>query len=379
MVPRSLVLVVALPLVGTVVFGRAEHQEPKPIALSSIECSGCAVDLIQTIRLGDDSGPGMIERTDVLVQRGNGDFVLHLQFDPGFLSVFDSDGIFRERIGGQGQGPGEFRTIQELIAFGNDELIAFDYQNQRGSIISVGGETVRTIPLRGVLPTQTGVVASQGDSLLVINRHIRTPDRVGYPLHLVDFNGNVRTSFGARGDVEVNTDEKLYKRRLAESPDGSVWAASLRPYVLNQWSRDGLRVKSYTRQPEWFVIEDPFVPISPEGGRYSEVLDIDFDAQAGQLWVLIQVPSLDDDWASGLISEEYGGRREYGPGDYSKIYDTMVEVIDVRDDRLIASQRFDPAFRRFVGRGLISSFGVDTKRGVEFIDVWRVGLVQPNP
>lgn len=377
-VPLAAVLSAALPMVGSVAFARARQQQPEPIILSSVECGDCGIGLERAARLGEDSGPGRIERTDVLVQRGNGDYVLHVSFDPGFMHVFNSDGTFRERVGRQGQGPGEFLTIQEIIAFGRDELIAFDYQNQRGNIVDGSGMTVGTVPLRGVVPRQTGVVAFPRDSLLVINRHLRTPDKVGNPLHLVDFNGHVLRSFGSSRNVEVDLDEQTYRRRLAGSPDGAVWAGSLGHYVLDQWSHDGVHLKSYRRQADWFVTQDPHVPLSPEGGRFSEVMDIDVDAQAEQLWVLVQVPGTNDDWADGLISEEYGGRREYGPGDYSKIYDTMVEVIDVRTDRLIASERVGPALRRFVGRGLVSSFGIDTSTGVEYMDVWRVRLVQPD-
>ena len=75
--------------------------------------------------------------------------MLHLQYDPGFMHVFDSDGGFLGRIGKQGTGPGEFLTVQ-IITWGPDMLIAFDYQNQRGSVLDDKGETLTTIPLRGM-------------------------------------------------------------------------------------------------------------------------------------------------------------------------------------------------------------------------------------
>lgn len=354
------------------------QERPTVFDLSEYSCPECSIRLEHALRIGDDSGPGRIERTDVVTQRGDGTFVVHLQFDPGFMQTFGPAGEYLGRFGKQGGGPGEFQTIQELIALETNSIVAFDYQNQRATILNGEGQARATIPLRGFLPSQTGVVAFPEDSLLFLCAHVRTADRVGYPLHLVDFGGRVRRSFGAPPNVVVDLDEKQFKRRLAGSPGGNVWAAHLRDYVLDEWSLAGVQLRSYRRHPEWYVVEDPYVPISPRGGRFSEVMDIELDRQSGHLWVLVQVPSSDADWADGLISEEYGGKVEYGPGDYDKLYDTMVEVIDVQNNRLLASQRVAPALRRFVAPNLASSFGSDPTTGVEFLNVWRVTLLGPT-
>jgi hypothetical protein len=60
------------------------------------------------------------------------------------IAVFDSEGEFVKRIGRSGDGPGEFRsiTIQQVTG---DTISVFDFQNQRTTLLTLGGELIEVM------------------------------------------------------------------------------------------------------------------------------------------------------------------------------------------------------------------------------------------
>lgn len=112
--PPSLRLADAPSVRIGVVEGAPEYQWTRPVAASRLSDGGFAV----------------------------------LEQVPAEVRVFDSSGQFRHRVGGAGDGPGEFRSPVELAVLAGDTIVVWDRGAQRLSWFSIGGVLVRELTLR---------------------------------------------------------------------------------------------------------------------------------------------------------------------------------------------------------------------------------------
>lgn len=67
---------------------------------------------------------------------------------PAEIRLFDSSGQFLQRVGAEGDGPGEFRTPVGLVALAGDTIVVWDRGTQRLSWFSMGGALERERTLR---------------------------------------------------------------------------------------------------------------------------------------------------------------------------------------------------------------------------------------
>lgn len=63
------------------------------------------------------------------------------------LLVFDSDGVLRERVGGDGDGPGEFRRVRSAALLDGDSILAWGAGSKRVSLFDRAGELSRRLPM----------------------------------------------------------------------------------------------------------------------------------------------------------------------------------------------------------------------------------------
>jgi hypothetical protein len=68
--------------------------------------------------------------------------------DTDEIRFFSSDGGFLRAVGGEGDGPGEFRWPRNVRTYRGDSLIAFDPELGRVTILGPRGELSRIIPVR---------------------------------------------------------------------------------------------------------------------------------------------------------------------------------------------------------------------------------------
>ena len=59
--------------------------------------------------------------------------------NPVELLLFDANGKREARLGAQGDGPGEFHAVSQLLHFGQDTLFAFDASQQKGLFFAANG------------------------------------------------------------------------------------------------------------------------------------------------------------------------------------------------------------------------------------------------
>jgi hypothetical protein len=71
-------------------------------------------------------------------------------FDSQAIAIrrFDSAGAFVKKIGGRGQGPGEYQTLLGMRTLGDGRLVAYDGRNSRITSYSPAGDPLETWPIQ---------------------------------------------------------------------------------------------------------------------------------------------------------------------------------------------------------------------------------------
>lgn len=367
-------------ILSILIIALTEFASAGPIAAqSTIEitgpsaCRNCSITVEHVIDLGDDDGEGIIESDVATAARDSRGRYFVVESYGVRVKVFDSTGAFLTTLGRRGQGPGEFRGIGRLDVLPGDTLLVFDQSNSTVSRFLPDLTFIESIRLE--IPPYVDVV-SLDEGRMVLASPVRTPDRIGLPLHLLDRDGTVVRSFGSvhgefRPDIPF-ADERL----IGPGTKTAVWSAYRNQYVIELWDVSARPLREVRRNVEWFpsmfrphrtAMHRRTTPEMPE----PRLQAIRQDA-AGHLWVLILVP--DENWRQSVAQHE--GDLHARVSDLNAYFDSVIEVLDPMMGRVIQSRTFDEAFLGFVGPGLLGGVTF-TAAGSPRFSVWRVALTNP--
>lgn len=174
----------------------AAPQEP-PIA-EEVRIASCAGRCPYTLsvevvaEVGHDEGPGVVNGLSNAVMDSSGRVYVGGQ---DRVQVFAPDGTLLSAFGRRGEGPGEMSGSGGAIAFVEDGVFV---------LTDIGRRVIMKFNWEGMLPDEVrmsemgaGGLIPWGGTLAVHEANILTPERIGYPLHLVNFaTGEVEASFG---------------------------------------------------------------------------------------------------------------------------------------------------------------------------------------
>jgi hypothetical protein len=217
----------------------------------------------------------------------------------------------------------------------------------------------------------TAVHFPDGD--LMVNSSVMTRAGIGLPLQVFSSNGKKKAAFGDENRV-LPWRPTSRMRVIAAATDSSVWAAQPDLYVLHEWSKTGSRLRTLRREVEWFP-EPSMGRERPNPAFQVPAPAVSAFLQDGHLlWVALQVA--DAEWAP--IKQE-GGRYSAPatPETLNRIWDTVIEVIDLRDGSLFAWARIDALVRGFTAPGEAYALREDST-GMLFIDLWTLSLEVRN-
>lgn len=351
----SLVMAFACPAAGTA----ALPQD----AFVVVPCpSACPLVLSPAGEFGDDMGPGMIESdyTKARLDASGRRYVTsHFSTE---IKVFGPDGSFLNRIGRKGEGPGEFDGISAL-AFPDDGVVtAFDHT---GSVQTFDwtGELLNVVRL----PFRPGLGAVfLAKPWAVLQADVQTPERIGLPLHLVNVdNGIVEQSFGSVTGEYRLSDVNRGERVVASGPEGAVWSAYPREYRIELWTPDGLEL-SLVREVPWFPPGTLEAMSHGSDERPNPIL-ANMAADGSRIWLKLLVA--DERWDEADAS---------GSLDADRFQDTMIEVIDWQERRVVASRHFDEYYDWLVAPGLIGRTVVTPNASVRY-RLYRVDIPDVDP
>jgi hypothetical protein len=327
----------------------------------------CRLQMEPVLTMGGDErrSGAVVSEPGYLVRWGSRWALTHTA-RPTSVSLFDEQGRFISELGRRGEGPGELGSAGRLALLG-DTLVVMDAVLYRASYFAPDGTFLRhmTLPAWGA-----GDVLAVPDGLLMAST-LRRPPHDGQPFLRVHANGDVR-SFGADTPAVRRDMPHALQRVIHPTTDGGFWSARRTDYVLEQWDSAGRRVRQLRREAEWFL---PHGRAGVNGRvKPNPAINAFWVDANGYLWVVISVASRD--WQSALV-EKTGpqGRRMIGATSDNALFDTIIEVIDPANARIVARGSIDRRAIHASGNGLLV-FYEESDIGVPRIDVWRPRVVR---
>lgn len=337
-------------------------------------CADCTIRLNHVFDIGGDDAPdaltfgvGGVART-----RAGRYLVVDAQ-ESNRISIFDQVGRQTGSIGQPGQGPGEFVDIRALFLDDADSIFVLDDGALRLSVLSPEGTYVRSmhLPFTGLRAMQrlrSGGFLAEGT--------VKTPQSLGYPLHLLAEDGAFKSSFGARLPLYQPNMRASLRREMATVNDDHVWVSHYLEYVLERWTLEGKLDKLIFRDVDWFPPATTIGRFGPDRQVPPRILDIRVDDE-GRLWVVIRVASAT--WRQAFGPQSMSREGPFYPwADETKAWDTVVEVIDPARGELVTSRRFEHTILEgFVSGGLILGSYL-TPAGVPVARFWTLTLTRKN-
>lgn len=336
------------------------------VVSSTATCPECSIEFEEVVTLGSAEDPELLPPPIVHVVRteaGRYFAISRLGAGRDRLFVFGPEGEFVGTTGRAGDGPGEFRMIAWHVTDELDSLFVFDQLGNRLTVFSPADSVVRTERI-SLSPEPIHGAVRLGPQEWVLAQAIPTPERAGYPLHLIQ-SGRIVRSFGSQNPRVLPDWPSLNVRHITSGAGRTVWSVQPDRYEVELWDPEGSLRKVLRRDAPWF-------PRRERRGRVMGQEPPDPLVQAvrvlanGHLAVLVSVP--DSHWRPR--SREAG---EFGPRGlgYERVeYETVIEIIDPSSGRLIASGRHPEFMFGFLGDDLVVSRRVD-EWGFLYLDVWR--------
>lgn len=334
-------------------------QERVMLTESRNMCRNCIGVETVAVLGGDYDGDDLLS-AGVDISRGPTGRTYVYDFGAGASEIFfyRSDGELEFIIRRRGEGPGEFFEPTAIVEMpGSGQLAVFDEDLLRLSILDADGTFVDSSPFpRGVMEAYP-----LSDSILLLNASMPTPENVGLPFHFVHVDGTILDSFGPENNIMLGTQAKDW--RLLAVVGGRQFlsvAASGGPYQIEFWDGPTLRTV-WMRETRWLSQEKPFRP--SVRGIYLE---------GTRLWVLVRTP--DPDWTEPppRIDQEYGAQYHHDR------FDTVLEVIDLTVNQIVASQRFDENIYQLFGDGT-GVKQIDGDLGLRVYEILAFRLGTPPP
>lgn len=328
---------------------RADSAGFRAVAWVASACADC-IDLTPVVTLGDEMGDGFLE------DRGTLDYVVrdregrYWVGQRGNIKVYAPDGKLLRVVGTRGQGPMEFEFAQPVrvdasgmvhildVRLGRETIVRPDFTRQSDRRIPVGFDAIAALP-------------GEGDRY-VISKWVPTPDRVGYPLHVVSGEEIVH-SFGLVPGADSSTISPAESARLiSATTDGYVLSAARNQYVVEVWRSDGARIAGYelpglnptTARPGVWTWDNPppnhLGDIAPYDDRF----------------LVIVTRHRRPEWKELVVERvSRGGIPHLGSidGNVATLYRSRVDVLDLNTASVVASSWYDGFLMRFIERDVV--------------------------
>jgi hypothetical protein len=332
------------------------------------DCQACALEMVKVATLGKLDRTVLREPLWMARDSLGRFFVTWTVFghSPELASVFDSTGRFVQSIGRTGSGPGEFLFPVTVNVDHQNRILVWDANASRESVLDAQLHFVRQTSQRSA----TNVLLHNGLKAIALS----TPYAAAATntIAILDSNSIPLRSFGAPRDAPVGPEGWRMNRVLGKGPGDHVWAAYPDVYRVERWTSSGVLEKVVTRTIPWFE------PVRKQAIEFQGEMpspsprDLREDSK-GRLWVAISVAALEWKDALGAAKAVPGRPSSFPDRSRARLYDTMLDVIDVRTGRLLISKRINGFVKQFLSDDLISVFR-ESADGEPSIEIWRLTL-----
>lgn len=356
---------VACVLVGIVTASIAGAQTRTTIP-STLACKDCSITLERTLRVGSDRD-SVSYSPDVVHVATGGDGLTYVgprwrtrDREP-LIDAYDAAGRRVRSLVPTGDGPREFRDVSTFVLTRHDTLVLFN--TAKIGIAPASGLLSRVVAKP---PSQVLSAAIGGTGDIVVAAPIARGG-VARAIHIVDATtGALRRSFDEIRVGQAEDPEWVRRRILTVSGPSHVWSAHLNRYELDLWDLNGGLVRTILRDVNWFRPWSQYLVPAGRTMRLQPLVAGVAQTADGLLWVGILVP------VRAVTSET----ARMTATTFEEVYDTVIEVIDVKENRLLATRRFDEIYRGpFHGNLFVRVHEDDA--GVPYLDVLRGRLERP--
>ncbi len=349
-----------------------QEFEIHPVIDDLPTCKGplCQIHIERSTTL---TGEHIVEAAQ-LKRDSHGRFLMWSQFNPHTVYVLDNKGDLLASTGRNGEGPGEFRWITALTITKNDTLQVFDGDLSRVVTFEPHDfDHVKTQRL-SVSPGPAGAL-QLSDGRYVVNANGATRETFGLPLHLLSSEGVTVRSFG-RLDRRILPAEQPFLRRVLAEYEGNILSISTYQYVVEVWNPEsGTLITGFERRPKGFRPRrrGEEVSIEEDMPPASVVMDARVDGE-GRLWALSWVPG--EDWKQHVSWARDENHRALNI-DTSQALDTVIDIIDLETQQLVATRHLDVVLRGWVDDEHVFSY-IDDDGLNPRLEVWRLTLRTPK-
>lgn len=350
----------ALPLALLAAWPVQSQPAAKSVLLKAPVCQNCKVTLIPSAKLGISNNDGALRGVPRLVVRDSEGRVFITDQNGGAPQVYDSTGRFLRMLGRVGSGPGEFRTASAIVPMHDGRLVVFDENLRRLSVFDA------SLTFRSSRPSivSTFDAANWLGDTLFFAANVGTRKSIGLPLHFMPTDKDSISSFGF--SALNSADTRRYERKHIAIAGQHICAVRERRLTVT-CSRNGTGTPvELSVQADWFNTDSPLtVSESTPPVSYLKAI-IPLGSQRVALAVLVGDPN----WKRGIQRRTGPDGKSIEIVDYDAYYDTMIYVIDIAKNVLVATTRVPQALMYAVADGYFAS--LSESNDVPYVALWRV-------
>jgi hypothetical protein len=348
-------------------------------------CAACQITLREYARLVSDKNGPDIDNESMIAMDSSGRFLVTADGGTKVL-VFGPDGKRQREFGQVGRGPGEFTHLIDVV-FGPGDSVLLVESSRLVHVYSPDYKPLRDV----VMPPGYQAMMSLPDGRMVVRANVRTAASAGLPLHIVSPGGIIERSFGSVDPTPRIVAEcpQCSEWRLSPAPKQSFWLIRANRYEFTKWVVSGPSSQVRVEKSPWFVAWNSYPPMVAGQNRRPSTVGAVLQDLTGRLWVTGYVAPAD--WApvdppdSTIIRVGRGGTavastdrkalRAWVAATRERTTNTIVEVIDEKTDKVIASSRF-PGVLTLITPS-IALRRVQNADGAVELQLFSVGLSHP--
>jgi len=257
--------------------------------------------------------------------------------EQGMINVYNTTGDLIRTIGRYGAGPGEINDISRLAMSDEDTLYVYDYMLHRFNVYARDGQFIRSFHF----PVIPQFMATIENGQIAISAWIFTNERTGFQYHVLDLQGrNIRNFCKVEAATRGDFFSELKPIAGSNSANSLIWSSEFRKYEICLWDLRGRRSRIYQRSVPWFREWTDRTPEQPYNNPPQPIMKDITDIGSDRLLVLISLA--DVDWKPVDIQRDASGHRQSIPASTRDLlHDSILEIIDTKNGRILASERFD--------------------------------------
>jgi hypothetical protein len=315
----------------------AQTRPPEELS-STATCGRCRItfDTVAQISVPSDSLSLWLDSK--ILRLPSGQYLSIRLVETPSPALHDQKGNFIRLLSRQGTGPGEVSSLDEsFVALGAGDSVWVG-DARKWHLFSPQLRYVRTENRHAAV----GAIATPSGGLVMASM-LSTPDRAGWPLHIVNSSGDIEKSFGIESPV---LDPKALAaagdypgsylfRHLVRQDDDTFWSYRASRFLLEQYDFRGRLLRNVVHLMDgWYgdAAEVPIGQVAPRGPGLSGVVRA---SQPGMVWLVYGVKNRT--WHPPTAEEFKRGNP------YEGMRDIVVEAVDLRSLRVLTTARLPNA------------------------------------